>query len=321
MNKRSGFQPSRYNLKKIFSTWLLQHAQASIFSLGQLFKQPVNSFLTTAVVGIALSLPAGFYLLLENCQRVAADWDNSSEISLFLQTGLEEKRVIELATELGQWHGVSAVRHISPEQALEEFLNQTGSADISSTLGENPLPAILLLQPELENLSISAGEELVRKLRALPEVDSAQFDRQWIQRLFAIIEIVRKAVTILAIVLAIAVLLIVGNTIRLAIYNRRNEIEVNKLFGATDAFIQRPFLYSGVFHGIGGSLMAWALLSLTLFLMEAPVSRLAALYASQFRLHGLAWSEVIFLLLSGACLGLAGSWISVKRHIRDIEPA
>ncbi|NKB36317.1 MAG: cell division protein FtsX [Gammaproteobacteria bacterium] len=321
MNKRSGLQPSRYNLKKTFSTWLLQHAQASIFSLGQLFKQPLNSFLTTAVVGIALSLPAGFYLLLDNSQRVAADWDNSSEISLFLQTGLEQEQVTELATALGQWNGISAVRHISPEQALEEFISQTGSADISSTLGENPLPAILLLQPEIENLSIAAGEEMLEKLRALPEVDSAQFDRQWIQRLFAIIDIVRKAVTILAIVLAIAVLLIVGNTIRLAIYNRRSEIEVNKLFGATDAFIQRPFLYSGIFQGIGGSLMAWALLSLTLFLMEAPVSRLAELYASQFRLHGLAFSEVLFLLLSGASLGLAGSWVSVKRHIRDIEPA
>ena len=322
MNKRSSFTGSRYNVRKALSTWLLQHAQASIFSLGQIFKHPLNSLLTTAVVGIALSLPAGFYLLLDNSQRVASEWDSSSEISLFLRYELEEEQALALARELEQWSSIARVDYVSREQALQEFLSHTGSAaTMGVALEENPLPPVLLLQPEMRGMDIKDSEQMMARLRSLEDVDTAQFDRQWIERLFAIIEIVRKGVIILAIGLAIAVLVIVGNTIRLAIYNRRSEIEVNKLFGASDAFIQRPFLYSGLFHGIGGGLLAWAMLSLSLFLMHSPVSRLAALYASQFQLQGLDLLESLALLGIGATLGLGGSWLAVKRHIRDIEPA
>lgn len=321
MNKRTASHYNRNNLKKAFSIWLMQHAQACIFSLGQLFKNPLNSLLTTAVVGIALSLPAGFYLLLENCQRVATGWDNSAEISLFLKLDLDEHRPLSLADELRQFRGIASVEYKSPEAALKEFLSQSGASEALTVLEDNPLPAILLLQPKVSGLSGQESESLIQKLRALPEVDTAQFDRQWIQRLFAIIEIVRQAVVVLSLLLAIAVLLIVGNTIRLAIYNRRTEIEVNKLFGATEAFIQRPFLYSGLFHGIGGSLLAWGLLSLSLFLMGSPVAQLAELYSSDFKLQGLSMHELMLLFIGGAGLGLFGSWVSVKRHIKAIEPA
>jgi len=139
--------------------------------------------------------------------------------------------------------------------------------------------------------------------------------------LFAIIEIVRQGVIVLSVLFALAVLLIVGNTIRLAIYNRRTEIEVNKLFGATEAFIQRPYLYSGLFHGAGGSFLAWLLLSLSLFLLDAPVARLAGLYSSDFKLYSLSIIECLLLFLGGGVLGLLGSWVSVQRHIKAIEPA
>lgn len=321
MSRRNTKQANRYNLKRQFSVWILQHAQACLFSIGQFFKNPVNSFMTTAVVGIALSLPAGFYLLLDNCQRLASSWDNGAEISLFLRHGTAEERALELAAEIRGYAHVVAVDYVSPDQALLDFQQQTGFEDTLVLMDENPLPALLLIHPSLEQMSDSESTALLERLRTLAEVDSAQFDRQWIQRLFAIIEIVRKAVLILAAVLALAVLLIVGNTIRLAIYNRKSEIEVNKLFGATDAFIQRPFLYTGLFHGLGGSILAWALLSLSLALLEKPVSRLADLYSSGFSLQGLSTNALLFLFLSGAGLGLAGSWASVKRHIRTIEPA
>ena len=197
-------------------------------------KTRLTVLLTTAVVGIALSLPAGFYLLLENCQRVATGWDNSAEISLFLKLDLDEHRPLSLADEIRQFRGIASVEYKSPEAALKEFLSQSGASEALTVLEDNPLPAILLLQPKVSGLSSQKSESLIQKLRALPEVDTAQFDRQWIQRLFAIIEIVRQAVVVLSLLLAIAVLLIVGNTIRLAIYNRRTEIEVNKLFGATE---------------------------------------------------------------------------------------
>ena len=299
----------------------MQHAQACIYSMGQLFKHPLNTLLTTAVVGIALSLPAGFYLLLENCQRVASNWDNSSEISLFLKLDVNEKRTLALMEELRQTQGVVTVDYISSDAALLEFQKQTGLIQALNALESNPLPAIILLQPALQKFSSIESDLLMQKLRTLPEVDTAQFDRQWIQRLFAIIEIVRQGVIVLSVLLALAVLLIVGNTIRLAIYNRRTEIEVNKLFGATEAFIQRPYLYSGLFHGAGGSFLAWLLLSLSLLLLDAPVARLAGLYSSDFKLHSLSIIEFLLLFLGGGVLGLLGSWVSVQRHIKAIEPA
>jgi cell division transport system permease protein len=298
----------------------MQHAQACIYSMGQLFKHPLNTLLTTAVVGIALSLPAGFYLLLENCQRVASNWDNSSEISLFLKLEVNEKRTLALMEELRQTQGVVTVDYISSDAALLEFQKQTGLSQAMNALESNPLPAIILLQPALQEFSSIESDLLMQKLRTLPEVDTAQFDRQWIQRLFAIIEIVRQGVIVLSVLFALAVLLIVGNTIRLAIYNRRTEIEVNKLFGATEAFIQRPYLYSGLFHGAGGSFLAWLLLSLSLLLLDAPIARLAGLYSSDFKLHSLSIIECLLLFLGGGVLGLLGSWVSVQRHIKAIEP-
>ena len=320
MNKHNPIQSSSYNLERAFKIWLVQHAQACIFSLGQVFKNPLNSLLTAAVIGIALALPSGFYLMLENCQRVTAGWDNGAQISLFLTLDTSEERALSLSDSIRQLDGIASVDYISREAALEEYRQQSGFSEAMSALDVNPLPAILLLQPEIKGISGLESERLLLQLRALPEVDTAQFDRQWIQRLFAIIDIVRHSVIILSILLAIAVLLIVGNTIRLAIYNRRSEIEVNKLFGATNAFIQRPFLYSGLFHGVGGSLMAWGLLSLSLALLDGPVVRLAKLYSSDFSLHGLSTSGLWLLLVCGAGLGLLGSWVSVQRHIKAIEP-
>jgi len=298
----------------------MQHAQACIYSIGQIFKSPVNSLLTTAVVGISLALPSGFYLLLDNCQRVAAGWDNSTQISLFLKLNIDEERALSLADEIRLFEGIASVDYISRDVALEEYRQKSGFGDAISALQENPLPSILLIHPRIRSLSSQDSEKLMQQLRALPEVDTAQFDRQWIQRLFAIIDIVQHVVIILSILLAIAVLLIVGNTIRLAIYNRRTEIEVNKLFGATEAFIQRPFLYSGLFHGIGGGLIAWCLLSLSLLMLKAPVLRLAELYSSDFSLHGLSYTGLLLLIATGASLGLVGSWVSVQRHIKAIEP-
>jgi cell division transport system permease protein len=320
MNKRTTSQNNSLNLKRVFNIWLMQHAQACIYSIGQIFKHPVNSLLTTAVVGISLALPTGFYLLLENCQRVAAGWDSSTQISLFLKLDVNEERARSLANKIRQFDGIDSVEFVSRETALKEYQQQSGFNKAISALEENPLPAVLLLQPELNNLTSQQSEQLLQQLRSLAEVDSAQFDRQWIQRLFAIINIVQHVVIILSILLAIAVLLIVGNTIRLAIYNRRTEIEVNKLFGATEAFIQRPFLYSGLFHGIGGSLIAWCLLSMSLLLLDGPVLRLAKLYSSDFSLHGLSVFGLLLLFIGGAALGLVGSWVSVQRHIKAIEP-
>lgn len=212
MNRRTSSQTNAFALRKFLLVWLKQHALACIFSLGQFFKTPLNSLLTTAVIGIALSLPAGFYLVLENCQRIAAGWDNSARISLFLQTQVDEENALLLADNIRSLDSVTSVDYISSEQALKEYQNHSGMAEWLDVLDENPLPAVLLVQPSLPHLDGTEKQQLLTALRSLEGVDTVQFDRQWIQRLFAIITIVEHAVAILSVLLAIAVLLIVGNT-------------------------------------------------------------------------------------------------------------
>ncbi len=319
MNKR----PARRHTGspgRIIRTWLTQHAQSFIFSLGQLLRNPLGNLFSITVIGISLALPAGFYIFLANAERVMENWEGTVQIALYLKPEIADDRAADLFNNLSQLDTIENAVLITREEALAEYMKFSGFADALHALEENPLPSMLLLQPRFDTLSSARGEALLEQLAGLPEVDTAQFDRQWVKRLFVILHILQRAVIILATLLSVAVLLIIGNTIRLSIINRRAEIEINKLFGATNAFIQRPFLYSGLLYGVAGGLIAWVLLILGLLMMEAPVTRLAELYHSDFRLQGLSFKEFCWLLLGGGLLGLLGSWLAVSRHIRDMDP-
>lgn len=302
------------------SQWLLQHLRALFLSLGQLYKHPGGAFLSISVIGISLALPTGLYSLLENAQRITSHLDAAPHISLFLATDADATLALELTDELRQRADIDEVEVIDPERALAEYKENSGFAAALDALGQNPLPFVLIVRPRAKALIAPENKVLLETLRALPEVDAAQFDWQWAQRLYQIIEVFQRAVLIVAALFAGAVILVVGNTIRMAVYNRRREIEVHKLFGATDAFITRPFLYSGMLYGAAGSLFAWLMLEVSVLLLHEPVARLAALYGSSFFPVSLNAEEAGILLLIGAGLGLAGSWVSVRRHLRTIDP-
>jgi cell division transport system permease protein len=308
----------RFRPGALLRAWLNQHLRACLFSIVQILKNPLGSLLTIGVIGVSLSLPAAFYLALGNIAQLTDHWGGGLEINLFLKQEVELDAARELVEKLTATTGIGAVELIDRETALKEYRENSGFADALAGLEDNPLPHVILVMPEDDLVASDRSQELLATLQGLPEVDSAQFDRQWALRLFSIIDIFRRGVYILATLLAFAVLLIIGNTIRLAIYNRRDEIEINQLFGATDAFIQRPFLYSGLIHGLAGSLMAWLLLGLAALLLENPVVRLSSLYNSDFRLIHLQPMETLLLIIIGSVLGLVGSWVAVKRHIRSI---
>lgn len=318
MKRRATTHGSPTTPGRIFRTWLAQHAQAFFFSLGQISKNPIGSFLTIAVIGVSLSLPAGFYLLLDNASRITSDWSGVMQITLFLEHDLTEKEVVSLADGLTGHESIENIKIISRDMALEEYQQYSGFTDALAALDVNPLPPVLLLQLKQEALIPDKSEQLFSDLQSIEGVETAQFDRQWARRLTTIIEIFQRAVIILSTLLAFAVLLIIGNTIRLAIYNRREEIEINQLFGATNAFIQRPFLYSGFIHGVCGSVMAWVLLIASTRLLEVPLMRLSGLYANRFELISLSLTEVLILVASGGMLGLAGSWLAVQRNFKAI---
>jgi cell division transport system permease protein len=151
-------------------------------------------------------------------------------------------------------------------------------------------------------------------------VDIVQLDTEWVSRFNAILDIVRRVVLLAAGLFALGILVIVGNTIRLDIENRRDEIEVTKLVGGSDAFVRRPFLYNGIWYGLGGGLIAWLIVAVVVFVLSDPVQRIAGLYGSSFRLQGLGLPGWLALMAGGIGLGWLGSFIAATRELRGIEP-
>jgi len=302
------------------NSYFTHHLWVLVSSLGQLWRTPFSTLMTAAVIGIALALPAGLHVLLQNVQQLATGWEGTAQVSLFLKQDLAEKNAKALADKLRGWAEVADVRYISREQALAEFRALSGFGEALDSLGENPLPAVLVIRPRSEYTEPARMELLLGRLRNLDAVELAQLDMDWVRRLNAIIEVGKRGVLVLAGLLALAILLVVGNTIRLTIFNRREEIVVTKLIGATNGFIRRPFLYTGFWYGLMGAVIAWLLVGTLLGLLSGPVSRLSLLYNSGFSLGGLDLVTTATLLGFGILLGLAGSWLAVGRHLQRIEP-
>lgn len=300
--------------------YLLRHVQVFFFSLGQLAKTPVTTLMTLAVIGITLALPASLYVLFDNLQRASHGWDSGAQVSLFLKRDTAERNATALQDKIRGMTGVASVQYISREQALADFKRMSGFGEALDVLDNNPLPPVLVVTPTSSLNTPDSIQALVQTLARLPEVDLAQLDLEWIKRLHALLTLAQRGVLILAGLLALAVLLIIGNTIRLAILNRRTEIEVIKLIGGTDAFIRRPFLYSGLFQGLFGALVAWVLVGSSLLLLSGPTEELAGLYGSHFELQGLGLANGLWLLLGGTLLGWLGSRLAVSRHLHAIEP-
>ena len=301
-------------------TYLLRHLQVFFYSLGQLTRSPFSLFMTSAVIGIALALPTGLHLVLKNMQTISGDLDSAVQISLFLKKSTTDSQAKQLASQLRAMPEINNIQYISRKQALQEFKRLSGFGNALKALEKNPLPAVIVVQPSLSDSNANSTQRLVEQLQAKPYVDIAQLDMQWIKRLYSIMDIIRRGVVILAGLLALAVLLVIGNTIRLAIQNRRDEIVIIKLIGGTDRFIRRPFLYTGFWYGLFGGLIALFLVISSLLLVSGPIEALTQSYDSQFSLKIIDLNSTFWLIGGSILLGLIGSWVAVERHLREIEP-
>jgi len=298
--------------------WVTRHLQVFFATLGDLRRAPVSNAMTIAVIGVTLALPASLYVAVQNLQRLSGGLDAAGQVSLFLKHDLSQKEIDALATRLRKRDDVETVTYLSPEAALEEFKRASGFGAALDALQRNPLPPLLLVTPVSANRSAAALRALTAELGKINSVELAQFDLEWVRRLQAILRLAERGVWILSGLLAVAVLLIVGNTIRLAVLNRREEIEIVRLVGGTDAFIRRPFLYAGTMQGALGALLAWILVIGTLALLGGPINELAALYGTGANHLGLGGMASLALLAGGAALGWLGSRIAVERHLRRI---
>jgi cell division transport system permease protein len=301
-------------------TWLARHAQTLMGSLGRLTQQPVATAMTVAVIAVALALPLFLGVLLENTRTVTANWNQSFELSVYLHKKAGLDRAEALAKQLRGRPDVAGVRVITADQALADFKESSGFGKALDALDGNPLPNTLVVTPSLTASTPEGTQALRAGIAALPDVDAVQLDTEWVQRLNAMLDVLKRVVWLTGVLLGISVVLVVGNTIRLDILNRRAEIEVMKLVGATDGFARRPFLYGGVWYGLGGGVGAVIVVAVAVAVLAQPLEHLASLYGSQFRLTGLRFLEVVRILVVAVGLGWLGSWIAATRHIRAVEP-
>lgn len=318
--RRSGATASRNGIGSRLASWADNHVQALRFSLGKFFQAPVSSLMTSLVIAIALALPAALSIVLSNVQAVSASWDVTGNVTLYLKGTVEDSDGAALASELNNHVAVESTRFIGRDEALATFRQLSGFGGVLDALDDNPLPAAIVLRPTVEASSAEQLQALADELGRHDDVEAAQVDLEWVQRLNAILEFIQRGVVIVACLLGLAVLLVVGNTIRLDIHARREEIVVIKLIGATDAFVRRPFLYGGLLYGSFGGLLSALLVVLALGFLDSPSSYLASLYGSETGLVKIDFGAIGVLIALSALLGLAGSWLSVGRHLREVEP-
>ena len=302
-----------------FVTWFVLHASTCIAALGRLVRQPFASLMTILVIAVTLALPASMHLVVKNAQSISRNWGNALDFSVYLTSEVSLADADRLADIIEQRADVESVTLISADDALREFQQESGFGAALDHLPTNPLPHTLVVRPGSANTEqsiILLNEELGH----LPEADFVQADTDWIQRFHAILDILQRAITMGSGLLGIAIVVVIGNTIRLDIQNRREEIEVTKLIGASNAFVRRPFLYTGIWYGLGGGLLALGLVAYGLLLLEQPVARLAGLYNSSYQMLSLDLLESLSIVGVGVSLGLIGSWVAAARHMRRIEP-
>jgi cell division transport system permease protein len=300
--------------------YFARHAQTLVGSLGRMVHQPFAALMTMGVVAVALALPLFLNLFLTNVRSATGNWNDAFDLSVYMDKKAGAARTAAAAKQLRQRGDVAAVRVITADQALTEFRNDSGFGKALDALSDNPLPDTLIVTPTLAASTPQGTAALKGAIGAMPDVQTVQLDTEWVKRLQALLDILRRVLLLTAGLLGAGVVLIVGNTIRLDILNRRTEIEVMKLVGASDGFARRPFLYSGIWYGLGGGLMALILVTIAAAVLARPVESLAKLYGSQFRLQGLGVRAGVVVLGLAVCLAWLGSWLAATRHIRAIEP-
>lgn len=302
------------------TTYGTRHAQACLGSLGRLARSPFGTSLTVLVVGLALALPLALELLVSNTDAATGGFSSAVNVSVYFKQGVTLEQVRELARATESHPGVARVQVVSATAGLKEFRKYSGFGAALDALKQNPLPQAMHIRPTADAMTPAALGALQQYFKKLPGVDVVQIDTAWVERLNALLAVLRRVLLITAILLAAGVLAVVGNTVRLEIQNRREEIEVVKLVGGSNAFVRRPFLYTGVIYGVVGALVALAVIGIVLQILHGSVATLAGLYGSRFELAGPPAKEVLELVVGGGALGWAGAWISATRHLKRIEP-
>ncbi len=295
------------------------HAHALFSSLGRLVASRLNAVLTIIVLSISISLACGFYLLVQNVQQLTSDLESSNQISLFLRDDVSLASATRLANGIKLDPSVQVVKVITKEQALKEFEDFSGFGEAIQALEKNPLPIVLQVIPKNSLEEGQNIETLVENFKQAGEVDFAQLDMQWVKKLQLMIDVAQMSVMLMGVLLSLAVLFITGNTIRLELHNRKDEIVIAKLVGATNSFVQRPFLYSGFWIGFFSGINAWFIVTIMMLVLKQPIEKLSMLYHSSFHLLFMGFFETFVLVFISSSLGIVGSWVVVQLQLKQMK--
>ena len=297
--------------------WLAAHAGGLGAALRRIARAPLGSGLNALVIGIALSLPVGLYLIVANLQTASRELTVTPQVSVFMALDANRTEVAQVEARLKKHAQISTYRLVPRDQALADLKKSSGLTDVIDVLPQNPLPDAFII--DAADVAPAALVALREEIAQWPRVTHVQLDAQWALRLDAGLRFARLVATVLAALLGVALAAITFNTIRLQVLTRREEIEVIKLIGATDSFIKRPFLYFGALQGTAGGAVAWAIVAAGAYLANLSLGELSHVYAALFQLRPLSLIEGLTLLLTPAALGWFGAWLSVSRHLALVE--
>ena len=317
---RPGASSPPNTLSSRLRAWRDNHSLVAGQSIQRLLATPLSSAMTILVLSIAITLPAALNIAIINIAELTGQANDSVQMSLYLQKQVSDSRGQALATDIRSWEGVASTDYISPATARKSFETMAGFEEIIASLPENPLPGVISVTLSEQLLTTNSAEALRERAVKLEQVDTAKIDLAWLQKVRAIVDFGERLAAGLTLLLSIGVVLVVGNTIKLSIDNRREEIIVTKLVGATNAFVRRPFLYMGLWFGLSGAIIAIVLLTLAKFALTNSLDALSELYGSAISLKGLGLLNSLTLVLSGAMLGWLGAWLASSQHIRALEP-
>lgn len=300
--------------------YFLNHAHGLISSLGRLSRSPYTSAMTILVLTVAIALAGSFYIVVANIQQLTGNLKSSNQMSLFLKDTVSDVAAQKLAEQLKSHSEIEAIKFIGKKQAMEEFKANSGFGDALTAMDSNPLPNVIQVMPVDALEEGDSVAKLSEELRQMPQVDFVQIDMQWVERLQTIMTIASRGVTTVSVLLSLAVIFITGNTIRLELQNRQDEVFISKLVGATQSFIQRPFLYTGFWLGFIAGFLAWLVISIMLLILESPVEKLSSLYDNAFQMLFLSFSEFLLLLLLSSSLAIIGSWGVLHYQLKKLKP-
>lgn len=294
------------------------HRECASNSIQELLKHPFSSLMTLAVLAIAFCLPLGLWVAVKNAQNLTQFWDNGVQLSVFLDKQISADHREQLITHLKSSPEINHVEYLSPDKALEELRQLAGLTAATPELPDNPLPGVIVVKPQ-SNVSHQALNQLVVGLQAKAGVDFVQTDLEWVKRLHAIISTSQHIVWVLALALGFSILIIVGNTIRMLIYERKSEIEIMKLCGATDRYARRPFLYSGSCLGFFAGFLAWVITTVVILYISHSFKSLMMTYDMDYSLQGIPFDVAMSVVVLASFLGLLGAWVSTKVYLAKIH--